>query len=113
MFKKPPSIKSLSVLRSSDRKKAIHQIVESFGLEDLDVQTRNSLLPEGAQVSPFPVCRYRCLSSSCSVQSLLQTWMNRAYCIIMRRGLSRFGLKLMFRRIVMKSSFQQVPVYSK
>jgi hypothetical protein len=50
MFKKAPSIKNLSVLRSSDRKKTLQQIVQSLALEDLDAQTRNSLLPDGAQV---------------------------------------------------------------
>jgi Pre-PUA-like domain len=62
MFKKPPSVKNLSVLRSSDRKGIIQQIVQSFNLEDLDQQSKNSLLPEGAQVQPpdyvayFVVC---------------------------------------------------------
>ena len=54
MFKKPPSVKNLSVLRSSDRKRVIQQIIDSFHLESLDTETRNGLLPEGAQVStPF------------------------------------------------------------
>jgi hypothetical protein len=50
MFKKPPNVKNLSVLRASDRKKVIQQIILSFNLKDLDSHTKSSLLPEGAQV---------------------------------------------------------------
>jgi hypothetical protein len=52
MFKKPPTVKNLSVLRSSDRKKVLHQIILDFGLDSLSQDAKNSLLPEGAQVSP-------------------------------------------------------------
>jgi hypothetical protein len=52
MFKKPPTVKTLSVLRSSDRKKVVHQIILDFGLDSLSQDAKNSLLPEGAQVSP-------------------------------------------------------------
>jgi Pre-PUA-like domain len=51
MFKKPPTVKNLSVLRSSDRKKVLHQIVHDFGLDSLSQDAKNSLLPDGAQVS--------------------------------------------------------------
>jgi hypothetical protein len=50
MFKRPASVKNLSVLRSSDRKKIIQQVLQSFNLETLDSDAKNSLLPEGAQV---------------------------------------------------------------
>ena len=50
MFKRPASVKNLSVLRSSDRKKIIQQVSQSFSLETLDSDAKNSLLPEGAQV---------------------------------------------------------------
>jgi hypothetical protein len=51
MFKKPPSVKNLSVLRSSDRKKIIHQIIQAYQLEDGDsAEAKNTLLPDGAQV---------------------------------------------------------------
>jgi hypothetical protein len=52
MFKKPPTVKNLSVLRSSDRKKVLHQIILDFGLDSLSQDAKNNLLPEGAQVSP-------------------------------------------------------------
>jgi hypothetical protein len=53
MFKKPPSIKNLSVLRSSDRKKIVQQIIQSYSLQDADsTEIRNALLPDGAQVCP-------------------------------------------------------------
>ena len=50
MFKRSPSVKSLSVLRSSDRKKVLHQIILDFGLAHLDQDAKNSLLPDGTQV---------------------------------------------------------------
>ena len=53
MFKKPPNVKNLSVLRSSDRKKIIQQILQQFNLENVDQEAKNTLLPDGAQVC-FP-----------------------------------------------------------
>jgi hypothetical protein len=50
MFRKPPHVKNLSVLRSSDRKKIIQQIALFYRLEDADSEAKNSLLPDGAQV---------------------------------------------------------------
>jgi Pre-PUA-like domain len=51
MFKKPPNIKNLSVLRSSDRKKIIQQIIQSYNLQGIiDTEDKNTLLPDGAQV---------------------------------------------------------------
>jgi Pre-PUA-like domain len=51
MFKKAPSVKSLSVLRSSDRKKIIQEITRLYAVEGSDsAEVRNTLLPEGAQV---------------------------------------------------------------
>jgi hypothetical protein len=50
MFRKPPHVKNLSVLRSSDRKKIIQQIALFYRLEDADFEAKNSLLPDGAQV---------------------------------------------------------------
>src|SRR5579863_1925970 len=54
MFKKQPSVKNHSVLRSSDRKKIIQQIIHSFSLEDIDQEAKNALLPDGAQVRCYP-----------------------------------------------------------
>ncbi len=50
MFKKPPNVKNLSVLRSSDRKKITQQIIQQFYLENVDEEAKNALLPDGAQV---------------------------------------------------------------
>jgi hypothetical protein len=54
MFRKAPHVKNLSVLRSTDRKKTIQQIVQLYHLQHVDPETRNSLLPEGAQVQAHP-----------------------------------------------------------
>ena len=56
MFKKPPNVKNISALRSSDRKKIIQQIVQSYSLDHLDPAAKNALLPDGAQV------RFCCVS---------------------------------------------------
>jgi hypothetical protein len=50
MFKKAPKVKNLSVLRSSDRKKIIQEIVHEFSLDHFDAEAKNGLLPDGAQV---------------------------------------------------------------
>ena len=50
MFKKPPNVKNLSVLRSSDRKKIIQRIIQQFNLDNIDEEARNALLPDCAQV---------------------------------------------------------------
>ena len=54
MFKKPPNVKNLSALRSSDRKKIIQQIIQQFNLENIDQEARITLLPDGAQVCFLP-----------------------------------------------------------
>jgi hypothetical protein len=53
MFRKPPHVKNLSVLRSSDRKKIIQQLAHLYRLDEADSETKNSLLPDGAQVRPL------------------------------------------------------------
>jgi hypothetical protein len=55
MFRKPPHVKNLSVLRSSDRKKIIQQLAHLYRLDEADSETKNSLLPDGAQVRPLAV----------------------------------------------------------
>jgi hypothetical protein len=51
MFKKPGTVKNLSVLRSTDRKKVVQSIVEFYGWSD---EIKAALLPEGAQVDRTP-----------------------------------------------------------
>lgn len=65
MFKKRPNVKNLSVIRSSERKKVIQHITRLYGLEDIDQDTKNSILPEGAQVPSLHLILLLCYIACC------------------------------------------------
>ena len=95
MFKKPPNVKNLSVLRSSDRKKIIQQIVHTFSLENIDLETRNALLPDGAQVRRSLVgFGSRLIRSRFSLPSLRLIYTSQECCITTRKASNLCGLRL-------------------
>jgi hypothetical protein len=92
MFKKPPSVKNLSVLRSSDRKKIVQQIIQSYHLEEVDAETKKLLLPDGAQVQNNRISKfYFIMLILDSLQSSQRISMSLVYSTTMQKELTHYG----------------------